>query len=198
MKTNIQWKLECFSRLNNLVREANLSAQQNSNHIQNTVPLLALRQPELKQKFVISQVPNDNSLFLLYFTSLVSVLMFAETLRKYPIFSFLERNCCSDYELPAPNRTGIMKLPAGTGVCIPVLGLHFDATYFPEPDTFDPDRFSEENKHSRPNYTYLPFGEGPRMCIGKERQLLAPHKDFRFRLLRILIVILLPPRLSVW
>jgi cytochrome P450 family 6 len=124
--------------------------------------------------------------------------MFTETLRKYPILSFLKRNCCSDYELPAPTGTGTITLPAGTGVYIPVLALHYDLTYFPEPHKFDPERFTEENKHSRPNYTYLPFGEGPRMCIGKDRQLLVPHKDFRFRLLRIFIVILLPPRLSVW
>jgi len=124
--------------------------------------------------------------------------MFTETLRKYPIIPFLERMCCSDYELPAPNGKGTIKLPAGTGVYIPILGIHFDATYFPEPDTFDPDRFTEENKHSRPNYTYLPFGEGPRMCIGKDRQLSSPHNNFSFRLLRILIVLLLPLRLSVW
>jgi hypothetical protein len=107
----------------------------------------------------------------------------------YPIISFLERKCCSDYLLPAPTGTGIITLPAVTGVYIPLLGLHFDATYFPEPQKFDPDRFTEENKHSRPNYTYIPFGEGPRMCIGKDRQLLAPHKNFGFRTLRILIVL---------
>jgi cytochrome P450 family 6 len=124
--------------------------------------------------------------------------MFTETLRKYPILSFLERKCCIDYELPAPNGNGTIKLPAGTGVYIPVLALHYDPTYFPEQQKFDPDRFTEENKHSRPNYTYLPFGEGPRMCIGKDRHLIFPHKNFWFRLLKILIVLLLPPRRSVW
>jgi len=109
--------------------------------------------------------------------------VFTETLRKYPIISFLDRNCCSDYELPAPTGTGTITLPAGTGVYIPVLGLHFDATYFPEPEKFDPDRFTEEKKNSRPKCTYIPFGEGPRMCSGKDRQLIAPHKNFSFRLL---------------
>jgi hypothetical protein len=69
-------------------------------------------------------------------------------------------------------------LPAGTGVYIPVLGLHFDAKYFPEPHKFYPDRFTEKNKHSRPNYTYIPFGEGPRMCIGKDIYLIDPHNNF--------------------
>jgi hypothetical protein len=122
--------------------------------------------------------------------------MFTETLRKYSIGTFLERKCCSDYELTAYKGIGTITLPAGTGVYIPVLGLHFDATYFPEPQKFDPDRFTEEIKSSRPKYTYIPFGEGPRMCFGKDRHLIPPHNNFKFRLLRIFIVLLLPPRLS--
>jgi hypothetical protein len=100
-------------------------------------------------------------------------LVFTETLRKYPILPFLDRICCSDYELPAPTWTRTIRLPAGTGVYISVLTLQHDAAYFPEPEKFDPDRFKEENKSSRPKYTYIPFGEGPQMCIGKERQLSA-------------------------
>jgi cytochrome P450 family 6 len=90
----------------------------------------------------------------------------SETLRKYPIVPFLDRISCSKYELPATTGNGTITLPAGTGVYIPVFSLHHDPTYFPEPEKFDPDRFTEENKHSRPNYTYIPFGEGPRMCLG--------------------------------
>ena len=125
-------------------------------------------------------------LISLYFTSVLYVPMFTETLRMYPILPFLDRKCCSDYEIPAYKGTGTIRLPAGTGFYIPVLGPHFDPTYFPEPQKFDPDRFTEENKSSRPKYTYIPFGEGPRMCIGKDRHLIPPHKNFQFRLLRIL------------
>ena len=47
-----------------------------------------------------------------------------------------------------------------------VLGIQHDSQYFPEPEIFDPERFTEENKGSRQKYTYIPFGEGLRMCIG--------------------------------
>ncbi|KAJ3642923.1 hypothetical protein Zmor_025670 [Zophobas morio] len=75
-----------------------------------------------------------------------------ETLRKYPPVSFLTHND--------------IVIEKGTMVVIPTLGLHYDEDYFPEAEKFDPERFSEENKNSRHLYVYIPFGEGPRMCIG--------------------------------
>ena len=146
----------------------------------NTVPLHAHRQPEIKEKLFISHLPKAHLLFSLYFTYLLSVPLFTETLRKYPIVPFLERNCCIDYVLPAATGTSTIKLSVGTGVYIPVLGIHYEPKYFPEPEKFDPDRFTEENKRSRPNYTYLPFGEGPRMCIGKDRHLYLPIRILGF------------------
>jgi len=110
-----------------------------------------------------------------YFIHTFPIRMFTETLRKYPVAPFLDRTCCTDYKLPAPTGNGTITLPAGTGICIPILGLHHDPKYFSEPEKFDPNRFTEENKRSRPNYTYIPFGEGPRMCIGKFRHLHVQH-----------------------
>ena len=92
--------------------------------------------------------------------------MFTETLRKHPILPFLDRTCFSDYELPSPSGNGTITLPAGTAVLVSVLGIHNDPQYFPEPEIFDPDRFTEENKQSRPKCSYIPFGDGLRKCIG--------------------------------
>ena len=86
-----------------------------------------------------------------------------ETLRKYPPVTFLNRECTKDYPIPGTHVT----LEKGTQVIIPVEALHDDPQYFPEPDKFDPERFSEETKSGRHHYVYLPFGEGPRICIGK-------------------------------
>lgn len=55
----------------------------------------------------------------------------------------------------------------GTGIGIPTFAFHRDPQYFPNPDKFDPERFSEENKHKIHPFAYSPFGLGPRNCIGK-------------------------------
>nr|AVL92844.1 CYP450 [Locusta migratoria] len=86
-----------------------------------------------------------------------------ETLRMYPPVNFHDREASRDYRLPGTD----VVLPKGTGVVISVVGLHNDPRYWQDPHKFWPDRFKEENSRDRPSYTFLPFGEGPRLCIGK-------------------------------
>jgi cytochrome P450 family 6 len=55
----------------------------------------------------------------------------------------------------------------GVNIMVPIFGLHHDPKYYPDPERFVPERFSEEEKKKRPHFSYLPFGEGHRICIGK-------------------------------
>lgn len=80
----------------------------------------------------------------------------------HPPVPFVNRECTKDYRLP--NSDVVLK--KGTKVMISNLGIQNDPEYYPNPDIFDPDRFSAENKQTRPSSTYLPFGDGPRNCIG--------------------------------
>lgn len=88
--------------------------------------------------------------------------MFLESLRKYPPGSALTRLCNKDFQVPDSD----LVIEKGTMVLIPAYPIHNDERYYPNPEVFDPDRFTEEAKASRPKYTYMPFGEGPRVCIG--------------------------------
>ena len=60
-----------------------------------------------------------------------------------------------------------MRVEKGTAIQIPVYALHRDPKYYPDPESFNPENFSEENKKKRHKYVYLPFGEGPRICLGE-------------------------------
>lgn len=95
---------------------------------------------------------------ILYFYRFVS-----ETLRKYPPVTVLNRICTNETTMEGTK----FVIPKGIAVTIPVFGIHRDANIYPNPDKFDPERFSEENIKTRHPYAYLPFGEGPRICIGK-------------------------------
>nr|AIL94146.1 cytochrome P450 CYP3024A3 [Tigriopus japonicus] len=87
--------------------------------------------------------------------------VYNETSRLAP-FSFTVRRCTKPWKVPGTNAM----IPVDMGVVIPIVGLHYDSAHFPEPEKFDPDRFSPENKHKITSGTFLPFGMGPRECIG--------------------------------
>lgn len=86
----------------------------------------------------------------------------SEALRKHPPIARVDRTCTKQYTIPG---TDVVINP-GESVSVPIMGLHYDSDYFPEPEKFDPERFSQESKISRHSYVYLPFGSGPRNCIG--------------------------------
>ncbi|KAL1509697.1 hypothetical protein ABEB36_004399 [Hypothenemus hampei] len=91
-----------------------------------------------------------------------------ETLRKYPIVPVLPRTCTKDYKIPNTN----VVIKKGTAVQIPCIGLHSDPEFYPNPKIFDPERFSVENKMRRPDAPWIPFGDGPRQCLGMRLGLL--------------------------
>ncbi len=57
-------------------------------------------------------------------------------------------------------------LPSGTNAVVSPFCLHWKPEYFPEPDTFNPDRFLPEEIAKRSAYAFIPFSAGPRTCLG--------------------------------
>ncbi|XP_054713411.1 cytochrome P450 3A8-like isoform X1 [Uloborus diversus] len=92
----------------------------------------------------------------------------SETLRLYPPAVRLERVAEQDYIL---GDTGIT-IPKDMVVTIPTCAMHKDPKLFPNPEKFDPDRFSAEERAKRDQYTYMPFGSGPRNCVGMRFALM--------------------------
>ncbi|XP_058126452.1 cytochrome P450 6a8-like [Anopheles ziemanni] len=86
----------------------------------------------------------------------------SETLRKHPPVAILERNADKDYRLPD---SGLL-LRRGQKIMVPIYAMHRDPEHFPEPDEYRPERFDPEEVAKRDSHCYLPFGEGPRICIG--------------------------------
>jgi len=97
-------------------------------------------------------------------------MVVSETLRHWPAGPFTDRICTKDYEYDDGDTK--FKFEKGITFWIPVYALHHDEKYFPNPSKFDPDRFSEENKINILPGTYIPFGTGPRNCIGSRYALL--------------------------
>lgn len=99
-------------------------------------------------------------------------MVISETLRKWSS-PFVDRLCVKDFVIePKVDGEKEIVVEKGVGILIPIYGFHMDPRYFPEPDRFDPERFSEENKKNIVPYSYMPFGIGPRNCIGSRFALL--------------------------
>lgn len=86
----------------------------------------------------------------------------SETLRMYSPAHVTERQCTKEYKVPG---TDVVIQPKMI-VAVPINSIHHDERYWPEPEEFRPERFLPENKEDIKSGTYLPFGLGPRNCIG--------------------------------
>lgn len=89
-----------------------------------------------------------------------------EVLRLYPAAYLFAR------EAVVEDRIDGYFVPASTLIFITPFVTHRDPKYWPDPERFDPERFTSEQVASRPRHVYFPFGEGPHVCIGNNFALM--------------------------
>ncbi|XP_023220300.1 cytochrome P450 4V2-like [Centruroides sculpturatus] len=110
-----------------------------------------------------------------------------EVLRLYPSVPFIARDLLED------TKVGDHFIPKGTFCLFFLYQLHRDPKVFPNPEIFDPDRFSAENCRKRHPFAYLPFSAGPRNCLG-QRYAQIVIKLMLIQILRKFSLISLDPR----
>jgi cytochrome P450 len=86
--------------------------------------------------------------------------VFKETMRLYPPAAGIVREALHDITIDG------YLLPKGTTVMLSPYTIHRNSAYFPDPEKFVPQRFTPEQEKQLPRYAYIPFGAGPRICIG--------------------------------
>jgi cytochrome P450 len=125
------------------------------------------------------RLPGVDDLERLGFTERV----LAESMRLFPPAWGMGRRALDDYRVRG------YVVPAGSLVSVSPYVTHRDARWYPDPERFDPDRFTAEERAARPKFAYFPFGGGARTCIGEsfawmEGVLLAATiaQRWRFRL----------------
>jgi len=94
-----------------------------------------------------------------------------EVLRKWPPAAVVDRICIKDYNFSDGDKLNF-RIDKNTPVWIPIYSFHHDKEYFPDPEKFDPERFNDDNKANIQPNTYIPFGSGPRNCIGSRFALM--------------------------
>ena len=89
-----------------------------------------------------------------------------EALRLYPPFWMIDRMAIAD------DRVGEVAIPRGSTVIVYVYGAHHAPRYWQNPENFDTERFTKVNQNLQTPFSYLPFGAGPRGCIGGNYAML--------------------------
>ena len=102
------------------------------------------------------RLPNISDLPALTFVDNV----IKETMRLYPPAWSVARTAIADFELDG------YRIPAGANIVMSQWIMHRDPRFFPEPEQFDPNRWSTSACQNLPRFAYFPFGGGPRQCIG--------------------------------
>ncbi len=110
-------------------------------------------------------LPSSENLADLLYTRMV----FEESLRMYPPAWVLGRKALGEDEI------GGYRVPAGTIIAISPYVAHRHPDFWEKPDVFDPLRFTAERSAGRHRFAYLPFGAGPRQCIGNTLAQLEAH-----------------------
>jgi cytochrome P450 len=110
-----------------------------------------------------------------------TAMVIDEALRLYPPAWMIERRALADDEI------GGYSIPAGTMVMISPYVMHRHALYWDNPEGFDPERFAPTREATRPRFAFIPFGGGPRQCIGNgfalmEAQLVLATVSQRYAL----------------
>jgi cytochrome P450 len=126
--------------------------------------MLLAQYPEARQKLQVElkqvlkgQLPTVEELSKLHYTSQVV----KESMRLYPPVAIFGREAARDCTI------GDYEIPQGTVVTISQWVMHRHPKYFENPEAFQPERWTEIFEKELPKGVYIPFGDGPRVCIGK-------------------------------
>lgn len=92
-----------------------------------------------------------------------------ESMRLYPPAYVLARRAVEDVTI------GPHRIKQGTICLVSVIGIHRRPELFADPDRFEPERFLGDKEKQLPRCAYLPFGAGPRVCIGNHFALMEGH-----------------------
>lgn len=141
---------------------------------------LLSQHPEIEQKVLAeikkvvgNRLPEFNDLMALTYTKQV----IQEAMRLFPPAWILDREAINE------NKMGQYQVKKGQVVTAFVYGLHHNPTYWENPETFIPERFAPERIKARHPFSYMPFGGGPRLCIGNH---------FAYMEMQLALAILLP------
>lgn len=137
---------------------------------------LLSKHPEVRRKLVaeVAEVLGDREPTLADLPRLTyTTRVIEESMRLYPPAWIVERQALAD------DVVGGYRVPKGSVVGVSTFVMHRHPRWWSNPEGFDPDRFAPEVARARPKHTYLPFGGGPRTCIGNgfammELQVLLP------------------------